>query len=217
MKVALLFSGGLDSTTLLYELLEEGHQVLPVSIHYGQRHWKELNASAFILQGLNIAPIRIELDVGRLLKGSSQTDKSVNVPEGHYADESMKTTVVPNRNMMMLSIAGAIGIANDCSAVAYACHAGDHAIYPDCRPEFVNVMAEAFKLCHFDPVQLLTPYLLLKKSDIVRIGSEISVPYQLTWSCYKGGSYHCGKCGTCVERREAFVHAGVKDPTEYAK
>ena len=127
----------------------------------------------------------------------------------------MKATVVPNRNMMLLAVAAAVGIAEKAQAIAYAAHAGDHAIYPDCRPDFIIAMKGALELCDWNPVTLHTPYALWSKADIVREGALLGVPYHLTWSCYKGGEKHCGRCGTCVERIEAFQKALVEDPTVY--
>jgi 7-cyano-7-deazaguanine synthase len=150
--------------------------------------------------------------------GSSQTDKSVPVPEGHYEEESMKQTVVPNRNMILLALAGAWAISTKSDAIAYAAHSGDHAIYPDCRPEFTEAMSDALRLCDWHEVKLMRPFLYptpMSKADIVKLGTSLGVPFELTWSCYKGGEKHCGKCGTCVERVEAFQLAGVEDPTEY--
>jgi 7-cyano-7-deazaguanine synthase len=155
--------------------------------------------------------------VGGLLSegGSALIDDEVAVPDGHYADESMRATVVPNRNMIMLAVAGGIAVARRLESVAYAAHAGDHAIYPDCRPEFANAVGEALELCDWHPVRLWTPYVAKTKAQIAARAGAIGVPIAATWSCYKGGAVHCGTCGTCVERREAFYLAGVTDPTAY--
>jgi 7-cyano-7-deazaguanine synthase len=216
MKVVLIFSGGLDSTTLLYDLLSQGHKVYCLSVNYGQRHGVELLAAQKICAARwvvhQIADLR---GLQPLLKGSSQTDPLVEVPEGHYAEESMKLTIVPNRNMLMLAVAGAWAIGLKADVVAYAAHAGDHAIYPDCRDEFARALGEALALADWHSVQLLRPYVHLSKADIVKRGNELGVPFEETWSCYKGGTIHCGRCGTCVERREAFQLAGLIDPTAY--
>lgn len=127
----------------------------------------------------------------------------------------MKLTVVPNRNMILLALAGAWAVSTKSEAIAYAAHAGDHAIYPDCRPEFAEAMQGALLLCDWHPVRIARPFLAMSKADLVKLGAELGVPFALTWSCYKGGDKHCGKCGTCVERREAFELAGVPDPTKY--
>lgn len=147
--------------------------------------------------------------------GAAPFNESIAVPEGHYEDESMKSTVVPNRNMILLSIATAGSIASGLEGVAYAAHAGDHAIYPDCRPAFADAMNEAIKLCDYTSQRLVRPFVSLTKADIVKAGAALGVPFERTWSCYNGGATHCGKCGTCVERIEAFKLAGVSDPTDY--
>jgi 7-cyano-7-deazaguanine synthase len=149
------------------------------------------------------------------MKGGSQTDSRVPVPEGHYTDPSMRATVSPNRNMILLSLAGAVAISHGCSTLAYAAHAGDHPIYPDCHPLFFDAMTEAFRLCHYEPLQFEAPFIHLTKAEIVAKGHKLGVPFELTWSCYKGEDLHCGKCGTCYQRKEAFQIAGVEDATPY--
>jgi 7-cyano-7-deazaguanine synthase len=152
-----------------------------------------------------------------LLSGSALTD-NVTVPDGHYAEETMRITVVPNRNAIMLTIAYGIASVRELDAVATAVHGGDHFIYPDCRPNFINAFAQMqnYALDGFSNIQLYTPFLNKTKSDIAAEGAALHVPFVETWSCYKGGDIHCGRCGTCVERREAFHLADVQDPTEYA-
>lgn len=217
MKIISLLSGGLDSTVLLYDLLAGGHSVKTLSANYGQRHYKEIEFAVAVAEGRNIEHEIVDLrDASKLLSGSSLISQDIRVPDGHYEEESMKSTVVPNRNMIMLSLAAGWAISSDFDAVAYAAHSGDHAIYPDCRPEFVAAMAETFKLADWRKIQLITPFLNLTKGDIVRRGAELDVPFARTWSCYKGEAVHCGTCGTCVERREAFQLASIQDPTEYA-
>lgn len=213
MKTLLIYSGGMDSTTLLYWLQMIGRDVLTLGINYGQKHGKELEYAERLTTRLNI-PFKVaDLSALRpLLSGSSQTDDNVPVPEGHYAAESMKLTVVPNRNMIMLATAAGYGMSQGCDTVAYAAHAGDHAIYPDCRPEFADALDGALRLADWKPIRLERPFIQYTKSDIARIGRLLEVPFNETWSCYKGGELHCGKCGTCVERREAL---GPLDPTEY--
>ena len=141
--------------------------------------------------------------------------KSSSMPEGSYNEAGMKATVVPNRNMIMIAVAAARAISLGCDSVAYAAHGGDHAIYPDCRPDFVKALAEVLKICDYSPIRLEAPFLNFSKADIVLEGARLGVDFSKTWSCYKGGDIHCGKCGTCVERRQAFASAGVCDPTEY--
>lgn len=218
-KVLVLHSGGMDSTVCLAKAIKDGHEVRCMGIHYGQRHAKELEAATRIQDYYKIIPERrgvVDLQIIRpLLKGSSQTDPKVAVPEGHYEEESMKKTVVPNRNMIMLSVAVAGAISAGYEQVWYAAHAGDHAIYPDCRPEFVEAMQRAIGLCDWTPISLGAPFIQMTKSQIAKLGAELDAPLHMTWSCYKGGAHHCGVCGTCVERKEAFKLAKVPDPTIY--
>ena len=216
MKTIVTYSGGLDSTVLLYHLLAEGHKVSALSVNYGQRHSIELERAAEICRRLDIPFETVDLSsINSLLSGSSLTSPEIEVAEGHYTEENMKTTVVPNRNMILLSLAAAKAISTGASQVAYAAHRGDHAIYPDCRNEFADAMAQAISLCDWQDIELSRPFVHWTKADIVHRGAELQVPFELTWSCYKGGEKHCGRCGTCVERREAFYLAGVKDPTKY--
>lgn len=213
MKVLLIYSGGLDSTVLLYHLLARGHEVACLGFSYGQKHTKELQFARAICQELGLFYDVVSLvnvfGVSSCLIGDGA------IPEGHYQDDMMKLTVVPNRNMTMLAIAGAKAITKGCRAIAYGAHAGDHAIYPDCRPSFVTVMRDALRICHSSPLQLMVPFLYKDKTDIVREGDLLKVPFEKTWTCYKGGDSHCGVCGSCVERREAFIRAKVHDPTFY--
>lgn len=215
MSTVLCYSGGLDSTVLLYHLLSEGKLVRCLGVHYGQRHSRELNAALMICNFAGVHFQTLDLSgIKHIFKGSSQTD-DVPVPEGHYAEESMKLTVVPNRNMILLSLATAYAISSGCEEVAYAAHSGDHTIYPDCRPEFVEALDGAIRLCDWKKVALYVPFTKWTKADIARRGAELNAPLRLTWTCYKGGERHCGKCGSCTERREAFQLAGVQDSTEY--
>ena len=175
MHTVLIYSGGLDSTTLLYQLLDAGHQVQALSINYGQRHRHELTCARALCAGHQLPWQLADLSaLTPLLTGSSQTDLTVPVPHGHYTDASMKQTVVPNRNMLLLSVALAWAISQHADAVAYAAHAGDHAIYPDCRPVFVEAMQHAAHVCDWHPVQLLAPYLQMTKADIVQRGAARS-------------------------------------------
>lgn len=217
MKAILALSGGLDSTVLLYYLnYKMGCEVKCLSVNYGQRHRKELLSAGQVCRANGVMHRIADLsELNFLFAGSSQTSPEIPVPEGHYAEESMKATVVPNRNMVLLSLATAWAVATKSDFVAYAAHAGDLAIYPDCRPEFATAMAVAIGKCDWHKVLLDRPFITHTKAEIVKFGAELGVPFAMTWSCYKGGDKHCGKCGTCVERREAFQLAGVKDPTEY--
>lgn len=217
MKTLCLLSGGMDSTVLLWWCKRYHQNVEALSFDYGQRHVVELTRASRIAELAGVPHHRADLSkVGRMLKGSALTDPDVPVPEGHYEDESMKTTVVPNRNMILISVAAGVAIANDLEAVAYAAHAGDHAVYPDCRPEFANLLSACLAHCSYTPIRLLHPFVDNTKAEVCSLGADFGAPLELTWSCYQGGPKHCGKCGTCVERREAFQLCGFEDLTEYA-
>lgn len=216
MKKIIIISGGLDSTVLLYKQIAEGHEVKALSVNYGQKHKRELLFAQVTCEKLGIEHQIVNLtEITKLLGGSSQTDQNIQVPDGHYAEESMKITVVPNRNMIMLSIAAGWAIATKSEVVCYGAHAGDHAQYPDCRIEFINELARALKLCDWNSIELEAPFANISKADIVKLGSELKVPFEKTWSCYKDGTIHCGVCGTCYERRLAFEEVGIIDPTPY--
>ncbi len=219
MKTIVICSGGLDSVTLAYKVAREHELLGLVSFDYGQRHKKKSWTMRRLLQKKLGVPHHI-LDmsqIGAHLSGSALTD-NVDVPDGHYAEENMKVTVVPNRNAIMLSIGFGIAAAQQADAVAAAVHGGDHFIYPDCRPGFTKSFEAMQKqaLDGYANVSLYTPFVEISKGAIVTEGARLNVPFEETWSCYKGGEKHCGRCGTCVERREAFDLAGVEDPTEYA-
>ena len=216
MKAVVLFSGGLDSTVLASYLISKGAEVRLLSIDYGQRHAKELAHGDTLAKELNLPRKTLSLPgLGDLLKGSSLTDDSVELPEGHYAEESMKATVVPNRNMILLALAGGYALSSGFDTIAYAAHAGDHFIYPDCRPEFAEAMEKALGLADWKDLNLYRPFVDMTKVDLVKLGAELKAPLERTWSCYAGRERHCGKCGTCVERKEAFELAKVPDPTKY--
>ena len=215
-KALVVYSGGLDSTVLLYKLASQSRAAGALGFLYGQRHAKELEFAQYNCDRLGIEFLKTDLSgLKKLFGENSLTDEKIDVPEGDYREDNMKSTVVPNRNMIMLSLAAARAIAVGADSVAYAAHSGDHAIYPDCRPEFADAVAAALRICHYKPIELERPFVDMTKADIVRLGAELGVDFSKTWSCYKGGEKHCGKCGTCVERREAFRLAGVPDPTEY--
>lgn len=220
MKATLIVSGGMDSATLAYYYADKGYDLHLVGFNYGQRHRKELLSLEAIAQRLNASWQVVDLSALRdSLAGSSLTSDDVEVPDGHYAEETMRATVVSNRNAIMLSIATGIAVSNGSNLVATGVHSGDHFIYPDCRTEFIEAIDEAFQLgtkSHaVDGFHLEAPFVRIFKSEIAEIGATLRVPYEITWSCYKGGDKHCGRCGTCVERIEAFIDAGVTDPTEY--
>ena len=210
----IIVSGGLDSITLLYDKAET--IALAVSFDYGQNHGaKELPFAAHHCRKLGIPHITIPLSFMHRYFKSSLLDGAEAIPEGHYAEENMKSTVVPFRNGIMLAIATGIAESHGLKRVYIANHGGDHTIYPDCRPDFIPAMDGAATAGTFVNVRIEAPYTNITKADIVRRGTALGVDYSKTWSCYKGSDVHCGKCGTCVERKEAFLEAGVKDPTEY--
>ncbi|WP_106744315.1 7-cyano-7-deazaguanine synthase QueC [Yoonia maritima] len=217
MKTIVICSGGLDSVSLAHVVANDGNLSRLVSFDYGQRHRKELDYAAACAVRLGVPHHIIDMrQIGAALSGSALTD-DIDVPDGHYAEETMKITVVPNRNAIMLTIAYGIAAANGDDAVATAVHGGDHFIYPDCRPAFTESFdrMQRAALDGYADVTLSTPFVHRSKADIVTEGARVETPFAETWSCYKGGEKQCGRCGTCVERREAFYLAGVEDPTDY--
>lgn len=213
-------SGGLDSTVLAYWLQARGSQLSLLSFDYGQRHRIELRYAADTARALGARYEVVDLSgVGSLMDGSALTDSSVDVPDGHYTDATMRATVVPNRNAIMLDIGVALAVATQADAVAFGAHAGDHPIYPDCRDRFTTSFAQTAQIGNegflANDFRILAPFLACSKGDIVRLGAALGVPFEQTWSCYRGGSVHCGSCGTCTERQEAFRDAEVADPTTY--
>ena len=209
----------MDSVTLAYLLAGQGHTLHLLSFDYGQRHVKELEYARRCAADIGADHTVIDLStITPLLRGSALTD-NIDVPEGHYAAPNMRLTVVPNRNAIMLAIAYAVAVAEGAGIVATGVHAGDHPIYPDCRPEFVEAFDRMERFATdghaAEGLHLYAPFVHMSKAEIVALGAALFVPYADTWSCYKGGIAHCGVCGTCVERREAFQLAGVADPTKY--
>ncbi|MDE6380642.1 MAG: 7-cyano-7-deazaguanine synthase QueC [Muribaculaceae bacterium] len=204
----IVLSGGMDSTTLLHDRKDQ--IALAVTFDYGSKHnAREIECARKNCEMLGIEHLVIPLDfMGQYFK-SSLLIGGDDIPEGHYADENMKSTVVPFRNGIMLSVAAGLAESRGLKKVMLANHGGDHAIYPDCRPGFINAMSEAIRQGTYDGIVIDAPYTDITKSDIARIGKRIGVDYRLTYSCYKGGEKHCGKCGTCVERMEALRDAGI--------
>lgn len=218
MKVLLVYSGGLDSTVLLYKLVKR-HDVVALNFNYGQLHWKnEATCAVTNCARLEVPLVGCELPFVKEEFKSKLLTKAEEIPEGHYTDESMKATVVPFRNGIMLSVAAGYAVSKGCKKVFIANHAGDHPIYPDCREEFISAMRKAIRygaVQDYYEIDLQSPFCNMTKSEIVELGARLAVRFTATWSCYKGGKIHCGKCGTCVERKEAFQLAGVEDPTRY--
>ncbi len=218
MPTLVVCSGGLDSVSLAYKMKGEGRLGALVTFDYGQRHRREIAFAREAAERLGVPFHLIDIgSIGARLTGSALTD-DVEVPDGHYAEDTMKTTVVPNRNAIMLTIAFGLAAAQGFHTVALAVHGGDHFIYPDCRPGFIDAFArmQDAALDGYAKVRLAAPFVEATKADIVREGAVHGTPFARTWSCYRGGETHCGRCGTCVERREAFHLAGVEDPTTYA-
>lgn len=211
---AIIVSGGMDSITLLYDHKDE--IALGISFDYGSNHnAREIPFAKMHCERLGIKHITINLDFMHQYFKSSLLDGVEAIPEGHYADDNMKSTVVPFRNGIMLAIAIGIAESNNLDQVFIANHGGDHTIYPDCRPEFINAIDAAATAGTYNNVKVIAPYTKITKSDIARIGKRLGIDYAETWSCYKGGEVHCGKCGTCVERKEALAEAGIEDKTIY--
>ena len=214
-RLVVIYSGGMDSFTLLHRALRTGQHVHALSFDYGQRHVRELDCARAVCgrEGIphEVADIR---GISSLLSGSALTDE-MPVPEGHYAEQSMKSTVVPNRNMILLSLAIGKAVSVGANAVWYGAHGGDHAIYPDCRPEFVRRMQAVSEVANYDPVDVHAPYLHWDKSDILGDGLAMGLDYADTWTCYNGRERACGRCGACTERLEAFAAHGLTDPLRY--
>ena len=210
----IVVSGGMDSITLLYDKKEE--IALAVTFDYGSKHNAREIAWAKVHCGrLGIRHIVIKLDFMQKYFTSSLLEGGDEIPEGHYADENMKSTVVPFRNGIMLSVAAGIAESNGLKKILIANHGGDHTIYPDCRPEFIGAMDRAIANGTYEDVRIDAPYTNITKADIAKIGKRLGIDYSEAWSCYKGGERHCGKCGTCIERKEAMALAGIDDRTEY--
>lgn len=213
----IIYSGGLDSTVLLHKYAAQNKVKAAIGFNYGQKHVKELEFAKINCQKLGIPYSILDLScISKVFGNSSLVSKTDEVPDGHYEADNMKSTVVPNRNMIMISIAAAKAISLGCKTLAYAAHSGDHAIYPDCRPQFAKALADVLKICDYSPLTLETPFLNSSKAEIVKEGNALGVDFSLCWSCYKGKDIHCGTCGTCTERKEAFKLAGIPDPTIYA-
>lgn len=216
MRTIIVFSGGLDSTTLMYHVRSMGADVKALTVNYNQRHSKEIEYAKKLCNSLDIEHRIIDLSgLQGVLGGNALTSRQANVPEGEYQEETIRVTTVPNRNMILLSVA--IAWASDAryDSVAFGAHAGVHTNYPDCEERFSQAMDAAARVCDWEPISVLSPFVNWNKGDIVKRGIELGVPFERTWSCYNGRELHCGKCSTCMDRLEAFRQAGIPDPVKY--
>lgn len=215
-KVIVLLSGGMDSVTALYHAVENYEVISGLSFDYGAKHNdKEIPFAKWHCERFNIPHQIVEAKFIGDLFTSSLLIGDEKIPEGHYEDEVMKKTVVPFRNGIMLSIACGYAESIGAAGVLIAAHSGDHAIYPDCRNNFMESMGEAMRLGTYEGIELIAPFIKIDKTEIARIGNSFGLDFAQTWSCYKGHDLHCGLCGTCIERKEAFALAGLDDPTVY--
>lgn len=218
MKVVVLVSGGMDSVAALYHAAREHEVVGTLSFDYGSKHnHREIPFARHHAGLLGVPHQVITLGFVNELFSSDLLKSGGEVPDGHYEEATMKATVVPFRNGIMLSIAAGFAESREAEGLVIAAHSGDHAIYPDCREEFMAPMAEAIRQGTYVGIEVIRPFIAIRKEDIAARGHELGVDFSQTWSCYKGGEIHCGKCGTCVERREAFLLSGIPDPTVYAE
>ncbi|MDB2373572.1 7-cyano-7-deazaguanine synthase QueC [Psychrosphaera haliotis] len=214
-KVVVIFSGGMDSYTVLNKAIKDGFDVYALTFDYGQRHVKEVQYAKRACEQLNIQHKIVDISaINSIIAGSSLTD-DIDVPDGHYESDSMKQTVVPNRNMILLSLAIGYAVSLEATKVYYGAHSGDHAIYPDCRPEFVEKMQNVAAIANYEPVDIAVPYINNDKIEILADGIEMGLDYSQTWTCYNGREKACGTCGACQERLEAFNKNGLTDPLEY--
>lgn len=213
--VVVIYSGGMDSFTLLHLARARGYQVHALSFDYGQRHVRELECAGKVCDDAGIPHKIIDIRaLGAVMAGSALTS-DVDVPEGHYEEDSMKATVVPNRNMILLSLATGYAVTAGASAVWYGAHGGDHAIYPDCRPAFVEKMDAVCRVANYESVGIEAPFMAMDKSEILAEGLKLGLDYSQSWTCYNGRDKACGRCGSCVERLEAFAAHGLVDPLPY--
>lgn len=217
MTALVVLSGGMDSVTALAYAATVHGDVDAITVNYGQRHVREIDAAAAsAARWANRHDVLDLSPLGELLGGSALTD-NIAVPEGHYSDESMSATVVPNRNAILANIAAGVAVARKHDAIVLGVHSGDHPIYPDCRPEFIAALQAMLDVANdgYHRVRVEAPFLHTDKAGILRVGSALGVDYGLTWTCYKGGERACGRCGSCVERLEAFALIGATDPVGY--
>jgi 7-cyano-7-deazaguanine synthase len=215
MKAVLILSGGLDSTTLLYHMLQEGYEVEALTFDYAQRHKKEIDCARKIADLCAISHRVVDISGLASLLGNSALLGGKDVPECHYTEDAARQTIVPNRNMIMLSIAAGYAEAHEVPELFYAAHKNDSTIYPDCRKDFILALQPAIRLATaWHAVDLKAPFVDLTKAEIVKLGLRLGVPYEMTWSCYRGEDKQCGRCPTCIERKEAFASNSALDPLD---
>lgn len=216
-STVVIYSGGMDSYTVLHRAIREGLDVHALSFDYGQRHARELDVAARVCKQLNIPHQIVDIRaIHSLIDNSALTNPDQAMPAGDYADDNLRATVVPNRNMILLSLAIAKAVNIGAGRVDYGAHGGDHVLYPDCRPEFVDAMNHVAGIANFESVSLHAPYLRTSKTDILREGLAMGLDYQHTWTCYAGRELACGECGSCRERLDAFAANNAVDPLPYA-
>ena len=210
-SVLVVYSGGLDSYTLLNKAMKKFDRVEAITFNYGQKHNKEIEYAKSNCVELNIKHEVVNLDLENILAGSALVG-DIDIPEGNYDKEKMKQTIVPNRNMIMISVAASLVIKNDIEYLWYAAHSGDHEIYPDCRPEFIDKMAAVLEICDYHKIKFEAPFQNLSKSEIVATGLSMDLDYSKTWTCYEGKEKPCGKCSACLERALSFEANNTEDP-----
>lgn len=221
-KAVVIASGGIDSSTLLFKMVTENYETHALTFIYGQKHKREIESAKWICERLKVSHKILDLSVLKeILTGSALTDASIAIPEvptnvSFY--DTLKATIVPNRNSIFLSIAIGYAVSTGANRVLFGAHHSDRGIYPDCRPEFVEAFESAERLATDNPdLTVNAPFAHMDKSDIVALGTKLGVPFQKTWSCYKGDELHCGVCSSCRERKRAFTQSGVSDPTSYER
>lgn len=217
-RAVVIYSGGMDSYTVLHRALRAEDEVYALSFNYGQRHSCELDVAERVCKQLGVSHKIVDISaIHSLIDNSSLTDATQAMPQGDYDDTNMASTVVPNRNMILLSLAIGYAVNIGAERCYYGAHGGDHAIYPDCRPEFVARMNSVAAIANYQPIELLAPYLHASKEDILGDGLEMGLDYTNSWTCYEGGEKACGQCGSCRERLAAFAAHQMRDPLPYVE
>ncbi|WP_024951818.1 7-cyano-7-deazaguanine synthase QueC [Cobetia crustatorum] len=215
-RAVVIYSGGMDSYTVLHQALKEGFEVHALSFHYGQRHSRELDVARAVCESLGVAHEIVDIRaIHGLISNSALTNADQAMPKADYDEASMTSTVVPNRNMILLSLAIAKAVNIDADVCFYGAHGGDHVLYPDCRPEFVDKMNAVAAIANFSPIEIRAPFLHSRKDEVLAAGIAMQLDYSQTWTCYEGRELACGECGSCRERLEAFASHGLSDPLGY--